>query len=84
MTKLKKKIHICYFAVLREERGFAQESLITEARTARELFESLSRKCKFSLTPNALKVAVNDSFKSWDTVLKSGDQVAFLPPVAGG
>jgi molybdopterin synthase sulfur carrier subunit len=31
-----------------------------------------------------LKVAVNRTWANWDTPLKDGDEVAFLPPVNGG
>jgi sulfur-carrier protein len=31
-----------------------------------------------------LRVAVNRAWAEWDTPLKDGDEVAFLPPVSGG
>ena len=32
----------------------------------------------------SLKVAVNQRFSNWDTLLAPGDEVAFMPPVTGG
>lgn len=32
----------------------------------------------------SLKVAVNQRLVHWGTVLSSGDEVAFMPPVTGG
>ncbi len=31
-----------------------------------------------------LKIAVNNKFESYDTILKNGDEVAVLPPFSGG
>ncbi|MGH8244731.1 MAG: MoaD/ThiS family protein, partial [Steroidobacteraceae bacterium] len=31
-----------------------------------------------------LKVAVNAAFGGWDQALQDGDEVVFIPPVAGG
>ena len=36
-----------------------------------------------SLPPNA-RIAVNQVFASRETALAAGDEVAFIPPVAGG
>lgn len=32
----------------------------------------------------SIKVAVNKSLVSWDSNIKPGDEVAFMPPVTGG
>jgi len=79
-----KTVHILYFASLREERGISEESLQTTAGTPLQLYQEL-RKCHgFTLEPRNLKIAINDEFQNWDTALNDRDQVAFLPPVAGG
>jgi molybdopterin converting factor small subunit len=31
-----------------------------------------------------LKVAINGEFTDWSTPLADGDEVVFIPPVAGG
>jgi molybdopterin converting factor small subunit len=36
------------------------------------------------LSPEFLRVAVNDEFGDWRARLSDGDTVVFLPPVAGG
>ena len=38
----------------------------------------------FASLPAGLAVAVNREFASPDTPLQDGDEVAFIPPVAGG
>ncbi len=79
-----KKIHLQYFALLREERGLSTEHLTTNAATAEDLYLELQKKYRFSLSTQLLKVAINEEFKAWSTKLKNGDQVVFIPPVAGG
>ena len=77
-------VHLSYFAVLRERRGAAEETLATDARTPRELYERLRAQYHFPLPLGQVRVAINDAFADWDTALSSGDRVAFIPPVAGG
>jgi molybdopterin converting factor subunit 1 len=79
-----KKIHVAYFASLREEAGKHKETVLTSAKTARDIYKELQTRYKFRLSVDILRVAVNDEFVSWKTVLKTGDTVIFIPPVAGG
>ena len=84
MENHRKKIVIHYFALLREQRGCASEEVETAARTPLELYRELRGRYDFSLSGEALQVAVNDEFRAWDVPLADRDAVAFLPPVAGG
>ena len=85
MTKPPRKtIHLLYFAILREERGKAEETIQTDAQTASQLYEQLQSLHEFTLNPKVLKVAINEEFQSWKTILKDQDTIAFIPPVAGG
>jgi MoaD family protein len=77
------KINIEYFAILRDHVGRSSESVDTDAGTAAELFDELSRRYKFPDVGN-MKVAINDEFEGWDSKLNEGDSVVFIPPVAGG
>ena len=79
-----KKVHIYYYAVLREQRGLNQETLETKAVTAQDLYEELKSKFHFKFPSNLLKIAINNEFVDWATPLKSGDSIVFIPPVAGG
>ena len=73
-----------YFALLREQAGRSDESLVTSARTPRELYDELKARYPFSLAPEMLRVAVNTEFGDWSQPLADGDAVVFIPPVAGG
>jgi len=79
-----KTIRVYYYAVLREARGRPEDTVKTNAGTARELYEELQKQHGFRWSSEKLKVAINDEITDWATVLKSNDEVAFLPPVAGG
>lgn len=79
-----RRVHVHYFALLREQAGRSSEELETPARTALELYHELRRRRGLGLDPSRLRVAVNDEFGDWQTPLEAGDRVAFLPPVAGG
>ncbi len=81
---MSKRVRVQYFALLREQRGLDQESLVTEAATAGELYEELRARHGFTLPAGQLRAAVNDEFASWTAPLSEGDALVFLPPVAGG
>ena len=77
------RIHIEYFAILREHVGQSAEELHTDARTVGDLFAELDKRYAFP-EMGRLKVAVNEEFGEWGTSLSDGDSVVFIPPVAGG
>lgn len=79
-----KHIQVQYYALLREQAGRSEESLLTTARTPRDLYEELKERYPFSLAPQMLRVAVNADFAEWSQPLADGDHVVFIPPVAGG
>ena len=77
-------INIQYFAVLREITGSASESLSVQAHsTPKSIYKRLNKQYDLP-NRNRLKVAINDSFCSWDSVLKNKDTIVFIPPVTGG
>ncbi|MBW7916578.1 MAG: MoaD/ThiS family protein [Trueperaceae bacterium] len=79
-----KTVRVAYYALLREARGEASERVVTAARDAAGLYEELRALHSLPLPRSALRVAINDEFAAWERELADGDQVAFIPPVAGG
>jgi molybdopterin converting factor subunit 1 len=79
-----KSVTVQYFALLREQAGRSEETVRTAAADPAALFAELRARHGFALGPEVLKVAVNDDFAGWETVLREGDRVVFIPPVAGG
>lgn len=76
-------VRIEYFAVLREHVGHAEDEVRTSAATVGELYAELDRRYAFPAV-GRVKVAVNDEFRDWDSPVRDGDFVVFIPPVAGG
>jgi molybdopterin-guanine dinucleotide biosynthesis protein A len=83
-TAANRPVRVQYYALLREQAGRSEESLVTAARNPRELYDQLRARHPFSLAPEMLRVAVNDEFADWSQPLAAGDTVVFIPPVAGG
>ena len=79
-----KTVRVQYYAILREQAGRSEETLDTSAVTPAQLYAELQQRHPFQLAPAQLKVALNSEFSDWQTPLKHGDTVVFIPPVAGG
>ena len=77
-------VNIRYFAILREQRGLAGETLVTPAATAAALYEELRARHNFSLPQDRVRAALDEEFVAWDSPLREGQTVVFIPPVAGG
>lgn len=79
-------VRLLYFASFRERAGTDEEAReVPDGTRVGELWKQLSRAngafAAFSSMPPA---AVNREYAAGDTVLRDGDEVTFLPPVAGG
>lgn len=79
-----KRLRIQYFALLREQRGASVEELATAAATPTELYEELRARHRFTLPADRVRAAVNGEFVAADARLGDGDEIVFIPPVAGG
>jgi len=80
------RVHLLYFASFREARGRDEEHReVPEGMRVRELWQALcSETPRFAAFPSMPPAAVNREYVPGDTALREGDEVAFLPPVAGG
>lgn len=81
---MSKNFKVLYFARLREDTQIAEELVKSNARTGAELFAELDQKYNFSLKQSKIRLAINESFTSWESPLEDGMTLAFIPPVAGG
>ena len=77
-------LSIRYFAILREQSGLEHEQLETKAETPQAVYEELRRRYDFTLPANRVRAAVNGEFASALATLHDGDEIVFIPPVAGG
>lgn len=78
------RLQLRYYALLREQAGRTAETIESSARTPAELYAELATRHGFRLAQAQLKVAVNSAFADWERPLADGDEVVFIPPVAGG
>ena len=79
-----KTVRVRYFALLREERGLVEETIVTKAATLRQLYDELRDKHGFALTSDQLRVAIKDAFVDFESACAEGSEIIFVPPVAGG
>jgi len=81
-------IKVLYFAGLREQLGTAGEDLDASPATVAGLRSMLMARggaWQSALAQGkALRVAVNQEIAQPSTPVKSGDEIAFFPPVTGG
>ena len=78
------RVSLLYYALLREQAGRRAETVDTVAETPAALYAELAARHGFRLPTSQLKVAVNAAFCDWQRRLEDGDEVVFIPPVAGG
>ena len=78
------EITVHYFAKLRDLTNKEKESIkIAIESTPKDIYKQLDEMYGLPNIPN-LKIAINDSFASWESELKDKDKLVFIPPVTGG
>ncbi|HEV7237665.1 MAG TPA: molybdopterin converting factor subunit 1 [Thermoanaerobaculia bacterium] len=80
------KVRLLFFAVLRDIAGTdVRELAVDEGTTARDVWQSLRNEfAKLTDYTQPPMIAVNESYAEPETILRDGDELAFIPPVAGG
>lgn len=81
-------IKVVFFAALREQLNCSELSLksndFSTVADIKQHLASRDEQWQQVFTNNALLSAVNHEMVNNDQVIKSGDEVAFFPPVTGG
>lgn len=79
------RVKCLFFAAYRDVFGAEQiEVDLLEGATLAVLLEDLRARAGDAALPRRLVAAVNREYAPLETVLHDGDEVAFIPPVAGG
>ena len=80
------KVRLLYFAALRDITGKSEaEVSLGEGTRAGEVWESMRRQyAQLAGYAQPPLIAVNESYATADTTLRDGDELVFIPPVAGG
>lgn len=77
------QVNLLFFARLKRETGVEKLAFeVPDEATVRKVAQLFETQHGISL--KGCMVAVNESYAAPDQALKDGDEVAFLPPVAGG
>ncbi|OBX10618.1 molybdopterin synthase sulfur carrier subunit [Gallibacterium genomosp. 3] len=80
-------LKVVFFAQTRELIGEAELSLPAEYADVKALRQALSKRgerWELALNSGRILAAVNQNLVPLNTPIKSGDEVAFFPPVTGG
>jgi len=80
------RVRVLYFASFREAAGRDEEEReVPEGSDVAALWRDLATEVPlFQRLPRPAPAAVNREHSPASTILHAGDEVAFLPPVAGG
>ena len=83
------KVNVLFFASLKEDLGVSELEIdVTELADRSALFDSLTSELGTDnvepLMAENISIAINRNIEKGDFVLKSGDEIAFLPPITGG
>lgn len=82
------KIHLRYFASVREHIGLAQETIETDAINLQALrLELIARGENYATAlalGKAIRMAMNQAVSNDSTLLQADAEIAFFPPVTGG
>lgn len=80
------RVRVLFFGRLKELAGCTEDwAELPSGATVEELFSAYAGRTKeMGAFRPSLAAAVNEDLAKWDTPLKEGDEVAFLPPVSGG
>lgn len=80
-------IKVLFFAQTREIIGVASTEVGDEFQTAEQIRRHLAvqgERWALALQAGKLLVAVNQTLVPLESAVKSGDEIAFFPPVTGG
>lgn len=74
-------INVLIFASLSEQLGLSETKLdAASINTALDVWQALTSQ----QADEAVRVAINQEYADFSSTVKSGDEVAFFPPVTGG
>ena len=81
-------IRVLFLAQLREQLGIAELQIVAgnvaSVATLKQYLVITNPEWERFLSNSKLLVAVNHEYARGDAAIKSGDEVAFFPPVTGG
>ncbi len=78
-------IKVLFFGITKDLTGTSETSVsLTNEATVKDFKEILNKKFGKLSNIDSYAIAVNEAYAKEDTVLRSNDIVAIIPPVSGG
>ncbi len=78
-------ITVKYFASLREQLGQSEETLtLSDEISIAEVWRNVSGSISGDIESENILMTINMEYVKSDALVKTGDEVAFFPPVTGG
>ena len=82
---MSERVRVLCFGPLRAAAGRGEFSFDLESPSVAAAWAALLEAAPgVSAITTGVRVAVNRTYAAWDTRVRAGDEVAFIPPVAGG
>jgi len=80
------RVKVLFFGRLKDVVRQSEESLyLSDASTIEQLFALYAGRIpELAKYRSSVVASRNQEFAAWDTLLRTGDEVAFLPPISGG
>ncbi|HUP44559.1 MAG TPA: MoaD/ThiS family protein [Thermoanaerobaculia bacterium] len=80
------KVRLLYFAVLKDITGKSETELtLTDGTRAADVWTSIRQQhVQLAGYEQPPLIAINQAYARPETLLRDGDELAFIPPVAGG
>ena len=80
------QVKVLFFGRLKEIAGFSEQVLeVSEGARIEDIFARyVQASPELSRYRSSLVASRNQEFCAWDSPIRSGDEIAFLPPVSGG
>lgn len=77
-------IELLFFAQLQEEVGGKSLKVHANNMSINDIIERHLKDYNINALLNEAMVAVNEEYSDRDTIVGTGDVIAFIPPVSGG
>jgi molybdopterin converting factor subunit 1 len=80
------RVRLLFFAVLRDITGKSEVDVsLPDGTKAADVWQSLRREHRaLASYEKPPMIAINEDYATPDTQLRDGDELVFIPPVAGG